>query len=109
MESSPRLLIPGPIDLDERVLAALSQPVIPHYGDHWVPLYRRLQDGVRPHAGTAFVHGAQGVLCVGVSLFGGAGVRCDGLNAVHIFFSQDVSLLVQNPLRWVIDSSPYIL
>lgn len=52
MESSPRLLIPGPIDLDERVLAALSQPVIPHYGDHWVPLYRRLQDGVRPHAGT---------------------------------------------------------
>ncbi len=52
MEPSPRLLIPGPIDLDERVLAALSEPVIPHYGPDWVPLYRRLQGGVRPHAGT---------------------------------------------------------
>ncbi len=102
-------------------------------------------DVARPDTGTALVHGAQGVLCVrvslfcradeppdgpreifrhaipfavhvaqlelsdGVSLFGSAGVRCDGLNAVHIFFSQDVSLLVQNPIRWVIDSSPYIL
>lgn len=53
MESPPRLLIPGPVDLDERVLAALSEPVIPHYGDEWVPLYRRLQEGVRSHAGTA--------------------------------------------------------
>ena len=53
MESPPRLLIPGPIDLDERVLAALSEPVVPHYGEEWVRLYRRLQEGVRPHAGTA--------------------------------------------------------
>ena len=52
MHRSPRLLIPGPIDLDQRVLAALAEPVIPHYGEEWVPLYRRLQEGVRPHAGT---------------------------------------------------------
>ena len=91
MEPSPRLLIPGPIDLDERVLAALAEPVIPHYGDEWVPLYRRLQDGVRPHAGTAgsvflLAASGSGALDAGVRSLTAAGDRV--LVPVSGYFSQ---------------------
>lgn len=35
--SDLRLMIPGPVDVDEDVLAALSEPTLPHYGAEWMP------------------------------------------------------------------------
>ncbi len=34
----PKLMIPGPVDVDEDVLAAMSEPVRPHYGDEWLEI-----------------------------------------------------------------------
>ena len=91
MEPPPRLLIPGPIDLDERVLAALAEPVIPHYGSDWVPLYRRLQEGVRGHVGTSgsvflLAASGSGALDAGVRSLTGRGQRV--LVPVSGYFSQ---------------------
>jgi alanine-glyoxylate transaminase/serine-glyoxylate transaminase/serine-pyruvate transaminase len=38
---SELLLIPGPVSVDDEVLEALAQPVMPHYGDAWTELYLR--------------------------------------------------------------------
>lgn len=35
-DSNMKLMIPGPVEVDAEVLAAMSQPVEPHYGDIWV-------------------------------------------------------------------------
>ena len=35
----PRLLIPGPVELEPEVLAILAQPVQAHYGDAWVEVH----------------------------------------------------------------------
>jgi len=37
-----KLMIPGPVEVDPRVLAALSEPVEPHYGDAWVGKHGRV-------------------------------------------------------------------
>jgi len=37
-----KLMIPGPVEVDPKVLAALSKPVEPHYGDAWVEKYARV-------------------------------------------------------------------
>src|SRR2546430_15122294 len=36
------LLIPGPVSVDPRVLAAMAEPVRAHYGDDWLERYRAL-------------------------------------------------------------------
>jgi alanine-glyoxylate transaminase / serine-glyoxylate transaminase / serine-pyruvate transaminase len=36
------LLLPGPVTVDDRVLAALGQPVTPHYGADWASDYEAL-------------------------------------------------------------------
>lgn len=36
------LLIPGPVTVEDDVLAALARPVRPHYGTDWAELYRRV-------------------------------------------------------------------
>jgi len=58
MKRQPRLMIPGPIDLTDEVLEALRQPVIRHYGDEWVQLYKPLRANLLAIAeskGDAFV------------------------------------------------------
>ena len=35
-----KLMIPGPVEVDPKVLAAAGAPVEPHYGDEWVKKYR---------------------------------------------------------------------
>ncbi|MBK8025847.1 MAG: alanine--glyoxylate aminotransferase family protein [Chloroflexi bacterium] len=35
----PRLLIPGPVELEPDVLAVLAQPIQAHYGDAWVEVH----------------------------------------------------------------------
>jgi alanine-glyoxylate transaminase/serine-glyoxylate transaminase/serine-pyruvate transaminase len=36
---SARLMIPGPVELEESVLHTLAQPAVPHYGAAWVALH----------------------------------------------------------------------
>ena len=69
-----RLMIPGPVDVEDDILAALAQPTLPHYGQVWLPLYQetlgRLKQvfGTRndlfmiPGAGTAALEGAMSSL-----------------------------------------------
>jgi len=38
----PKLMIPGPVDVDDDVLAAMSEPVRPHYGDEWLEIYHEV-------------------------------------------------------------------
>lgn len=35
-----RLMIPGPVDVEDDVLEAMAQPVVPHYGQAWLEIYR---------------------------------------------------------------------
>lgn len=41
-QTSMKLMIPGPVEVAPKVLAALSEPVEPHYGDAWVKKYARV-------------------------------------------------------------------
>jgi alanine-glyoxylate transaminase/serine-glyoxylate transaminase/serine-pyruvate transaminase len=34
-----KLMIPGPVEVDDDVLESLAQPVLPHYGAQWMPVY----------------------------------------------------------------------
>jgi alanine-glyoxylate transaminase/serine-glyoxylate transaminase/serine-pyruvate transaminase len=35
-----RLMVPGPVDVEDDVLEAMAQPVLPHYGTEWLEIYR---------------------------------------------------------------------
>ncbi|RLB41101.1 MAG: alanine--glyoxylate aminotransferase family protein, partial [Deltaproteobacteria bacterium] len=35
-----RLMIPGPIELDPKVLAIMSEPLVAHYGEEWTAFYK---------------------------------------------------------------------
>ena len=39
-----KLMIPGPVEVAPEVLAAMSDPVEPHYGPDWVKKYERVND-----------------------------------------------------------------
>ena len=43
-EKPLKLMIPGPIQPDDEVLAAMSSPVMPHYGDEWAAFYQQTID-----------------------------------------------------------------
>jgi aspartate aminotransferase-like enzyme len=40
MKKHSKLMIPGPVDVWEETLEALSEPVLPHYGDEFAPIYQ---------------------------------------------------------------------
>ncbi len=42
--STPHLMIPGPVESEDDILAALSQPTMPHYGPLWMPLFNETTD-----------------------------------------------------------------
>jgi alanine-glyoxylate transaminase/serine-glyoxylate transaminase/serine-pyruvate transaminase len=43
MTSQPmRLMIPGPVDSEDEVLAALAEPTRPHYGKEWLAIYNEV-------------------------------------------------------------------
>jgi alanine-glyoxylate transaminase/serine-glyoxylate transaminase/serine-pyruvate transaminase len=56
--SSPKLMIPGPVEVDDQVLARMGSPITPHYGSEWSALYtdttERLKDIFRT-AGNVFL------------------------------------------------------
>jgi len=47
MGEPPRLLVPGPVPIDPRVMIELSKPAGPHYGDEWIRRYAEVQDMLR--------------------------------------------------------------
>ncbi len=47
-----RLMIPGPVDVDDDVLEALAESVRPHYGDAWLPIYYEAIEHLRRIFGT---------------------------------------------------------
>ncbi len=48
-----KLLIPGPVDLEDEVLAELGSPLEAHYGPEWVELYNQTTEGLRTIFGTS--------------------------------------------------------
>ena len=61
----PLLMIPGPSDVDERVLAQMSRQVVAHYGAAWAAFFNETVDLVRSvlrTAGDVFVYAGSGHL-----------------------------------------------
>lgn len=42
-----RLMIPGPVDAEDEILAALAEPTRPHYGKEWLEIYDEVIDGLK--------------------------------------------------------------
>ena len=51
--TSVKLMIPGPVEVDPKVLAALGEPVEPHYGDAWIEKYSRVTEMLKQVFGIA--------------------------------------------------------
>ena len=71
MTRPPRLMIPGPIDLEPEVLEALAGQVIPHYGDAWVAAYRRVRKNllaIGESEGDAFVLAGTGIVGIDAAI-----------------------------------------
>jgi len=47
-----RLLIPGPVDIDDEVLRTLASPTVPHYGAEWAAQYHEIVNGLKYLFGT---------------------------------------------------------
>ncbi len=47
-----RLMIPGPVDVEDEVLEALARPVLPHYGDEWLAIYHETIERLKLVFGT---------------------------------------------------------
>jgi alanine-glyoxylate transaminase/serine-glyoxylate transaminase/serine-pyruvate transaminase len=63
----PRLLIPGPVDVDADVLEALGAPVVPHYGAAWGAMYVEMLAALRRvfrTSGTAFAVPGSGTIAL---------------------------------------------
>jgi len=41
--ASYKLLIPGPVDVEDEVLSEMASPVPAHYGDEWMKVYLEIQ------------------------------------------------------------------
>jgi alanine-glyoxylate transaminase/serine-glyoxylate transaminase/serine-pyruvate transaminase len=47
-----RLMIPGPVDVADDVLAAMAEPTIPHYGQEWLAIYHETVERLQRVFGT---------------------------------------------------------
>lgn len=47
-----RLMIPGPVDAEDDVLAALAGPILPHYGREWLVIYDETVERLKQVFGT---------------------------------------------------------
>ncbi|MEM3713044.1 MAG: alanine--glyoxylate aminotransferase family protein [Thermoproteota archaeon] len=47
LQKAPMLLLPGPITLPERVLKAMSKPIINHRSEEFHKLYEKIEDGLK--------------------------------------------------------------
>ncbi|MEJ2732556.1 MAG: alanine--glyoxylate aminotransferase family protein [Anaerolineae bacterium] len=48
----PRLMIPGPVDVEDDILAALAGQVLPHYGKEWLAIYGETVEYLKQVFGT---------------------------------------------------------
>ena len=58
-----RLMIPGPVDVDPDILAAMAEPMVPHYGKEWTEFYyetSRLLQKIFHTAGDMFIFAGSG-------------------------------------------------
>ena len=44
MKMTTNLMIPGPVAIDERVLASMAEPIVAHYGPEWAAFYNQTVD-----------------------------------------------------------------
>ena len=42
-----KLLIPGPVDMEDEVLSALGSQAVPHYGLEWARMWHETIDGLK--------------------------------------------------------------
>jgi alanine-glyoxylate transaminase/serine-glyoxylate transaminase/serine-pyruvate transaminase len=42
-----RLMIPGPVDVEDDVLTAMAEPALPHYGREWLEIYHETVEGLK--------------------------------------------------------------
>ena len=98
-DSNELLMIPGPVEVEADVLAAMGQQVVPHYGPQWVPIYRDVQSNLKlvfRTAGDVFLipgSGSAGVEAVIGSLLR-PGDAC--VVAVNGFFGERLSAIAQS-------------
>lgn len=52
MSDRARLMIPGPVDVEDDVLAAMAEPTLPHYGKVFLDIYQEVVDGLKQVFGT---------------------------------------------------------
>jgi alanine-glyoxylate transaminase/serine-glyoxylate transaminase/serine-pyruvate transaminase len=52
MTERARLMIPGPVDVEDDVLAAMAEPTLPHYGKLWLDVYNETVDLLKHVFGT---------------------------------------------------------
>ncbi len=45
-------MIPGPADAEDDVLAAMAEPILPHYGDEWLEIYHEVVGHLKEIFGT---------------------------------------------------------
>lgn len=50
--AATRLLIPGPVDMEDDILQTLGSQAIPHYGPGWAAIYQRAVAGLKTIFGT---------------------------------------------------------
>lgn len=47
-----KLMIPGPVDVEDDVLAAMCEPILPHYGREWLEIYHETVERLQQVFGT---------------------------------------------------------
>lgn len=47
-----KLMIPGPVDAEDDVLAAMAEPTLPHYGNRWLEIYHEAVNRLKQVFGT---------------------------------------------------------
>ena len=48
----PKLMIPGPVDIDEEILLEMSHPMTAHYGTEWMKVFDGVRDKLKRIIGT---------------------------------------------------------
>jgi alanine-glyoxylate transaminase/serine-glyoxylate transaminase/serine-pyruvate transaminase len=69
--ASYKLMIPGPVDVEDKVLSEMALPVQVHYGDEWVKVYRETIDCLKQVFRTEndlFIMGGPGSAALDASL-----------------------------------------
>jgi len=105
-----KLMIPGPVDVEDEVLAAMARPVIPHYGPDWLNVYNDVLSMLKqvfqtkndilliPGPGSAALDAAMGsmmalgdLVCIPVNGFFGQRLvhiaQANGLNVLQVDFA----------------------